>query len=252
MVKVIKNRKALRKKTSHASRKEYIDLIKQILYSKDFFLNLFNTYNASRFKTELLKISKNSILHIARSIDLTEKHMEKILNITRDNMKTLYDTNPWGDIWSQGWDDNLKMGELSHEMCNYIIIYEKEINDTNIVNIDDHMSDIGFHGGLSSDINVLSFLSFRFELEDSIDSFNRITVGYMYELQSTIKGKGYGKLLLDILRFICQQLQVSKIMCTVLRKNIDAIRFYTTKCGFCLDKTSPTSEPYIILSLNTG
>lgn len=252
MGQVFKNHKASRKATL-LYRKKHTNLVRRIIHSNDFFPRLFNASDITYFKTELSKISNNSNLHIARSFDLTRIHMEKILKITRDNMKTLYDKNPWGDIWDRGWDDNLKMKELSHEMCNYIIIYERNIGDTTDTNMDTGcLSDIGFYNELRSDINILSFLSFRFELEDGVDSYNKKIVGYMYELQSLVKGKGYGKLLLDLLRFICNKLQVSRIMCTVLRKNIDAMRFYTKKCGFDVDKTSPALEPYIILSLNTN
>lgn len=252
MGQVIKNRKAS-KKAALLFKKKYINLVTRIINSKDFFPDLFNVSDATYFKTELSKISNNSNLHIARSVDLSRIHMETILKITRDNMKTLYDKNPWGEIWSRGWDDHLKMEELTHEMCNYIIIYERNKDDAISTKIDtDRLSDIGFYSELSLDINILSFLSFRFELEDGVNQHSKKIVGYMYELQSLVKGKGYGKLLIDLLRFICNKLKVKTIMCTVLRKNIDAIRFYTKKCGFYVDETSPALEPYIILSLSTN
>ncbi|KAH8584506.1 acetyltransferase [Cryptosporidium sp. chipmunk genotype I] len=254
MTQVIKNRKILGKKSITVNRKEkYKCLIKKILKSKDFFLKFIPENNLIYFKTELTKISDRSNIHIARSNDLSGVHMEKILKITRDNMKILYDENPWGDIWSRGWDDNLKMNELNHYLSNYIIIYEKNIdNTTNATMNTNQCSEISFHNNLSTDINILSFLSFRFELEDEFDLSNKHIVGYMYELQSLVKGKGYGKLLIDLLRFICKGVQVNKIMCTVLRKNVNAIKFYTKKCGFYIDEISPELEPYIILSANTS
>lgn len=253
MNQVVKNRKISKKKAIIAYRKKkYKDLVENVLKSKDFFFNLIQDSDTIYFKTELTKIFNCSNIHIARSSDLSDIHMEKILKITRDNMKILYDENPWGDIWSRGWNDNLKMSELRHYMCNYIIIYEKnKDNDVNkTMNIDQCQS-ISFHNNLRSDINILSFLSFRFELEDGVGPYNKHIVGYMYELQSLIKGKGCGKLLIDLLRLICNKLKINKIMCTVLRKNTDAIRFYTKKCGFDIDVTSPEFEPYIILSTST-
>ncbi|OII73074.1 GNAT family protein [Cryptosporidium ubiquitum] len=253
MTQVIKDRKISRKKAIVAYReKKYKDLVGKILKSKDFFSNLFQDSDLIYFKTELTKISNYSNLHIARSSDLSDIHIEKILKITRDNMKILYDENPWGDIWSRGWDDSLKMNELKHYMCNYMIIYERNMDNTVINTIKtDRCSEISFHNDLCSDINILSFLSFRFELEDEIGPINKQIVGYMYELQSSVKRKGYGKLLIDLLFFICNKLKIKKIMCTVLRRNIDAMRFYTKKCGFNVDKISPSLEPYIILSTNT-
>lgn len=254
MTQIIKNQKISRKKSIAISRKnKYKCLIKEIRKSKDFFLNLLQNKNLIYFKTELTKISKRSNLHIARRSDLSSTHMENILKITRDNMKILYDENPWGDIWSQGWDDHLKMNELCHNLSNYIIIYERNTdNATNTIMNTDCSSDISFHNDLRTDINILSFLSFRFELEDEFDSCNKHIIGYMYELQSLVKGKGYGRLLIDLLRFICNELQIYKIICTVLRKNVDAVRFYTKKCGFVIDETSPENEPYIVLSTNTS
>ncbi|KAK9172005.1 Acetyltransferase (GNAT) family protein [Cryptosporidium meleagridis] len=254
MTQVIKDRKISGKKSIAISRRnKYKCLIKEIRKSKDFFLNLLQGKNLMYFKTELTKISKRSNLHIAKRSDLSSTQMENILKITRDNMKILYDENPWGDIWSRGWNDRLKMDELCHSLSNYIIIYEINTdNATNTIMSTKCSSEISFHNDLPTDINILSFLSFRFELEDEFDSCNKHIVGYMYELQSLVKGKGYGKLLIDLLCFICNELQIYKIMCTVLRKNLDAVRFYTKKCGFVMDETSPENEPYIILSINTS
>ncbi|KAH8739489.1 acetyltransferase [Cryptosporidium ryanae] len=197
---------------------------------------------------QLLIISKNFEMKILRRSELNENHIEQILDITRYNMKKLYDQNPWGDIWKNGWDDDLKFQELSDEACNYIIIYRK-IDESKYSHQTEHYITNIFEN-FDSEIEIVSFLCFKIELEQSIIPGKLYSVGYMYEIQSLHKSNGCGKLLIDMFCRICEKMKLDKIMCTVLKKNKGAIKFYSNKCKFNIDEISPINEPYIILSKN--
>ncbi|KAF7457819.1 acetyltransferase, GNAT family protein [Cryptosporidium felis] len=246
-----KQRVAKKGATAPNSKNRYNKLLKEISNSEDFFPSLFND-TISKYNNELEKISENSKIKIMKRKELLDVHIDQILQITRNNMKILYDENPWGELWKNGWDDKLKLQELSNEMCCYLIINNENGNVMSKKHFgSDESSSITSNCKMSPEVYIASFLCFRFELEHGINSCNKILVGYIYELQSHIKGKGYGKLLIDLFCEICVKLRINKVMCTVLKENSDAFRFYTSKCGFIVDETSPICEPYFILSRNT-
>ncbi|KAH7649398.1 hypothetical protein FG379_001025 [Cryptosporidium bovis] len=221
----------------------------EIKTSRDYFNLILDNFFLDSLYERLFLISKDLEIKVVRRSELGDKHIKQMLDITRYNMKELYDQNPWGDIWKNGWSDDLKFQELSNEMCNYIIIYRKKDEIQDYSSGEHH--NVNLSGNFGSEIEIASFLCFRIELEGDIQG-KIYLVGYMYELQSLYKGNGCGKLLVDIFGKICEKMRLEKIMCTVLKENMGARRFYSNKCEFTVDEISPTDEPYIILSKNIG
>lgn len=237
------------KKQNVLNKRKYYSLIQRMLRPEYCFSSLLLDKSLDYF-SKLKEISEVSKLKILQRKTLSDLHIKQLLSITRQNMKSLYDENPWGDIWANGWNDDYKFKELSHETCNYIIIYnETENEDPNCFLKTVIYKDM-FQGDFATDACIISFLCFRIELEMGIDMDKTYLVGYMYELQSLEKGRGYGKFLIDLFREVCRKLKLDKIMCTVLKANANAKRFYESKCGFEIDEISPDNEPYVIMSIS--
>ncbi|KAK4526641.1 hypothetical protein GAYE_SCF26G4557 [Galdieria yellowstonensis] len=84
-------------------------------------------------------------------------------------------------------------------------------------------------------MNLVGFVHYRFTIE------NQENVLYIYELHIVdgYQGLGIGKKLVQVLETIGVRTKMKKIMLTVFKRNVDAVRFYKEKLGFSLDASSP-------------
>lgn len=141
---------------------------------------------------------------------------ERMLSLTRTNMKELYDACPEAE-WR--WSDSDKLKSFFNVKSRFFFLE-----------------------------NYSAFICFRF-LVDA-----KRPVAYIYELQvdPLHLGKGIGRQLVEELERLCRELApaISHCVLTCFKTNVGAINFYK-KLGFDIDKaTSPTSPTcsYIILS----
>ncbi|KAL7069134.1 acetyltransferase, GNAT family protein [Cryptosporidium serpentis] len=237
--------------------KKQCDYLNEQIQSGNICLDNLVLMNMENFKINLQGVEEVVHFCILARKDVDEKFLLDILELTRRNMKDLYDNSPWGEDWKGGWNDELKLNELSHKMCYYIVAYTKDSLNKMLYNskgtyIQSSDSLCGHRYDQLSDSsmsfqNIFGFLSFKIELEYGINIYTKYLVGYMYELQVLVKGKGIGKHLVDIFYSLCKTLKLEKLMCTVLNCNIKAIEFYK-RCQFTIDEISPKNEPYSILS----
>lgn len=172
-----------------------------------------------------------------------------MFTLTRDNMKALYDTTEYGE--TAGWDDQTKWDELTAPTASYIVVYKRRrrANDV-VVSFDNDPTCGAAPQGRSVEEKrftgfeeLAGFLHFRFETDDDNPNVKKrgMPVAYLWDLQ--LKGwaqrQGLGKHLLNIIELTCTHWGVPKIMCTVLKENHGAMRFYRHKCNFVLDESSP-------------
>lgn len=82
--------------------------------------------------------------------------------------------------------------------------------------------------------NVAGFLAFRIDMDH-----NRQVV-YMYELQVAdgFRGERIGSRLVQCLEVVARHLRIDMIVCTCLKANKSALRFYMEHQGFTIDETS--------------
>eukprot|EP00043_Microstomoeca_roanoka_P009118 m.86895 g.86895 ORF g.86895 m.86895 type:complete len:255 (-) comp14484_c0_seq8:426-1190(-) len=119
-----------------------------------------------------------------------------------------------------GWSWSSKENEMFAAGMHYILLFDKD--------------------------EFLGYSAFMFDTE------NGDWVLYCYELHvdDSHKGKGYGKLLVQCMEFLCRRLEMPRIMLTVFKDN-EAFKFYE-KQGFSIDEDSPSQHdmdaPYEILS----
>ncbi|VTZ70383.1 N-acetyltransferase, GNAT family, putative [Plasmodium chabaudi chabaudi] len=71
--------------------------------------------------------------------------------------------------------------------------------------------------------------------------YEKNIICYLYEIQiiPDFKGVGIGSHLIYMLESLCKSIKINKILCTVLKNNINAVAFYKKKCLFEMDENSP-------------
>ncbi|CBZ53286.1 putative acetyltransferase domain-containing protein [Neospora caninum Liverpool] len=163
---------------------------------------------------------------------------DEIFNLTRENMKNLYNQV---NFMEQGWDDDFKRRELTHEDARLLVVLT-EPNETSAP-VSRETDDSAALKDVSPD-RLAGFLHYRFEVEEGT------AVVYVYELQ--IKGAyqnmTLGRRLMLLLELAARAfnkahspLKFDKLMCTVIKENAGAVRFYKILCGFSTDESDPSN-----------
>ncbi|XP_023242968.1 N-alpha-acetyltransferase 40-like [Centruroides sculpturatus] len=150
------------------------------------------------------------------SSHLDETTIQWAFQLTKTNMKTLYETCEWG------WDDDDKLSQLKHRTARFLIV--KDENN-----------------------HPKAFVHFRFDM----DFGDPVVYCYEIQIETDIQRKGVGKHLINLLCKIGAMTEMKKVVLTVLKHNKLAYNFYTRICGFKIDASSPdkTEEAcYEILS----
>ncbi|XP_046557957.1 N-alpha-acetyltransferase 40-like [Haliotis rubra] len=154
--------------------------------------------------------------------DLDEETIEWIFQLTRDNMKSLYESCEWG------WKDREKKEELTEDKAWYLLARDQENKP-------------------------VAFVHFRFDIECDDE------VLYLYEIQliKDVRKKGLGKFLTQIIELMANKYEMRKVMLTTFKHNLEGYNFFTSKLKYEVDETSPEdpvfyeSYCYIILSKYT-
>lgn len=150
------------------------------------------------------------------SAQLDKSILEWAFQLTKTNMKTLYEACEWG------WDDNDKLSQLKHRTARFLV-------------------------ATNENHQPKAFVHFRFDM----DFGDPVIYCYEIQIEADIQRKGVGKFLINLLYKIGSITQMKKVVLTVLKHNKLAYNFYTRICGFKIDATSPgkTEEAcYEILS----
>ncbi len=171
-------------------------------------------FNLLRHSTP--SISENYHLEVAHASELSQENRDGIFDLFERNMKGFYEQS------NDGYQAEEKRQELFSNQSRYLFLRTSE--------------------------HLVAFTHFRFDMDYS----NRVL--YLYELQvnRNYQGQGLGQWLIEQLKILCQQSQMTKIVLTVHKTNTKAIDFYRNKCQFEIDSTDPNDEcemDYLILSL---
>jgi ribosomal protein S18 acetylase RimI-like enzyme len=164
--------------------------------------------------------------------------LDKLLDVFEENMGDLYRASQWGLNMKE------KREEFIHRKARYLLIWSNTVENvtTNCVE--------------SPDKSLAGFVHYRFDFDD--DERPEFAVLYVYEIQvvNGYQRKGLGGALMQLLEDMGRQAEMSKVMLTVLHKNVEARDFYKQKCGYVLDESDPSNfnDPadYSILSKSLG
>ena len=156
-----------------------------------------------------------------KAADLSSKQKVTIMDILRDNMRTMYEENGWG------WKEVEKRKEVFDKRSRFILLQD-------------------------SKQEVVAYVIFRFEWDDEDEP--EYPVLYCYELQvsQATQKSGAGKVLMQMLMQVAKHYGMRKTSLTVFKNNTAAMGFYK-KIGFIVDSNSPSNfgcpdECYEILS----
>jgi ribosomal protein S18 acetylase RimI-like enzyme len=182
------------------------------------------------------------------SLNMAPSTFQQCLDVFQNNMSTLYQDSSWG------LDMKEKEEELKHDHARFLLVFATTTTASTATTTTPIKTNI-----LSSSI-VAAFCHFRFEFDH--EEHPTCIVLYVYELQvsTQYQGKGVGKHLMEIIHDIGQQQHpnlVSKIVLTVFKNNVGAMKFYKQTLGYVVDETDPShfghdTEDYEILSLSLG
>ncbi|SPJ11956.1 acetyltransferase, GNAT family, putative [Plasmodium sp. DRC-Itaito] len=184
-----------------------------------------------------------------------------LLNITKINMQKLYDEN---NFLNKGWSDKEKLKELKSDRSKLILgfLKKEEATECNHVqnSIGEETYDSKFFITKNTNKNFIDiiktndknqiddflktnplvcFVHFRFTSD--YYPYQKNIICYLYEIQ-IIKEYikiGIGTHLINILEQLCKNIHINKILCTVLKNNYKAVKFYKNKCSFQMDESSP-------------
>ncbi|XP_046401768.1 N-alpha-acetyltransferase 40 [Ischnura elegans] len=134
---------------------------------------------------------------------IDDETLEAMFNLEKNNMKSFYDDCSWG------WNDKKKKAEMCEESARYLIARDQEGTP-------------------------VAFSHFRFDLDYGDP------VLYCYELQlvESVRRKGLGKFMMQILELFAFSANLHKVILTILKHNPGATEFYKA-LKYELDETSP-------------
>eukprot|EP01118_Nematostelium_gracile_P000005 TRINITY_DN10002_c0_g1_i1.p1 TRINITY_DN10002_c0_g1~~TRINITY_DN10002_c0_g1_i1.p1 ORF type:complete len:225 (-),score=69.13 TRINITY_DN10002_c0_g1_i1:15-689(-) len=150
------------------------------------------------------------VLEYRTEIVSDPKLLDWTFNLLKENMAEIYDKVGF----TGGWNDKKEKRILREDECRYIFAFQKETKEP------------------------VAFVHLRFDEEDDRE------VLYCYELQvsSSVRGKGLGKFLMQILELVARKYFMRWIMLTVIKENEGAMRFYKEKMKYVVDEFDPSEE----------
>ncbi|EER00220.1 conserved hypothetical protein [Perkinsus marinus ATCC 50983] len=160
-------------------------------------------------------LGANTTFH--RGTKLSKGLLDRVIDITRENMKTSYDAAlGWAN-----WDDHVKREEMSHKHSRFLLRWRE-----------------GKSGSARTADDLVAFVHFRFERADDDD---QQSVLYVYEIQvaSPYQRQGIGGELMQLVEAIALQLGMDIVMLTCLKNRPQGLAFYKTKLEYTLHPSSP-------------
>lgn len=141
--------------------------------------------------------------------DLDADTVEFVFQLCKKNMQNLYESCDWG------WKDSVKREEMTEDKAWYLIARDQ-------------------------DKKPVAFVHFRFDLE--VDQ----EVLYCYEIQlsDSVKRKGLGKFLMQILELLAYKTDMPKVMLTTFKHNDVGVKFFREALKFEVDEISPDDPVY--------
>ncbi|KAF8078555.1 acyl-CoA N-acyltransferase [Lyophyllum atratum] len=161
-----------------------------------------NKASSTQLHQALASLDTPHTLRTRLSNDLCETEKNAIWTLFEHNMRELYVQS------SFGWDPPSKRAELFNSLSRFVLI--------------------------DVDSQLVAFSMFRFDIEEDED------IIYCYDLQihQDQQRTGLGGLLMQALGAVGIAWRMEKIVLTVFKANLGAIKFYEAS-GFSVDESSP-------------
>ena len=170
--------------------------------------------------------------------------LAQCLQLFKDNMGEMYQHSSWG----LNMDEKLK--EFSHVDARFLIILESTTTDAadnndndDVTGVTEQIANINLTNNNNTP-NLIGFAHFRYEKDEDTTPKTITPITYLYELQisSTYTSNGLGHKLMTIIELLSFKFQIYKIILTVFKCNIGAMKFYLEKLrGYGIDECSPSN-----------
>jgi ribosomal protein S18 acetylase RimI-like enzyme len=152
-------------------------------------------------------------LQAMTSSEMKEELRKEVLRIFEENMGDLYRSSSWG------LDMDEKRQELQHRKARFLLVRSKE------------------QGG-----ELAAFVHYRFDFDDEERPDGAVV--YIFEIQvaAAFRRQRLGRSLMEVLEEVAHQTNMSKVVLTVFKKNVQAMEFYRQGLGYEVDESSPSQH----------
>lgn len=134
---------------------------------------------------------------------MNEDEIEVAFKMVKENMQALYENSAWG------WQEKEKRDEMTEENARYLFAIDGEKN-------------------------IVGMSHFRFD----VDEDDEVIYCYEIHLIKSIRGKGLGKFMMQVLEMLALKAKMKKVLLTVFKANERAVNFFN-KLKYTVDETSP-------------
>jgi len=160
------------------------------------------------------KFSRNDLdlrVECKQAAHLSEEQFDETFALLENNMKSMYEASSWG------WNEKEKKQEMREDNARYLLVYDPTTTTA------------------TSSESLVAMCHFRFDVDDDVE------VLYCYEVQlhHSVRRKGLGKFLMQILELMGVKSKMKKVVLTVFKHNTNAVHFFTQKMKYTVDDTSP-------------
>merc|ERR1712038_928509 len=162
------------------------------------------------------KYNKNDLeveLTAERLTDLDETTKTWLMEVLEKNMKALYEESDWG------WKESTKRDEMFDDRAWYLMARSVASEDAG---------------------KLLGFSHFRFDM----DYDDEVLYVYEIQLEDSVKRKGLGKFMMQVLEIMAFKADMSKIMLTCFKHNPAAQKFFKGALKYEIDETCPIDDVY--------
>jgi ribosomal protein S18 acetylase RimI-like enzyme len=159
---------------------------------------------------------------------LKEKRLESCLELFQTNMGEMYQKSSWGLNLIE------KKAELMHSHARFLIVSKCKDSCDEVGSSIDHMN-------MERDDTerVLAFSHFRFDADDEDEPTQEVLYLYEIQIDSIAQRSGLGRQMMHIIERIAKQMKMRKVMLTVFKNNLNAMKFYES-LSYSIDVTSPS------------
>eukprot|EP00574_Skeletonema_japonicum_P005782 CAMPEP_0201734672 /NCGR_PEP_ID=MMETSP0593-20130828/34947_1 /ASSEMBLY_ACC=CAM_ASM_000672 /TAXON_ID=267983 /ORGANISM="Skeletonema japonicum, Strain CCMP2506" /LENGTH=273 /DNA_ID=CAMNT_0048228063 /DNA_START=13 /DNA_END=834 /DNA_ORIENTATION=- len=186
--------------------------------------------------------TKSATIHYYKS-PLPESLLKQCLDLFQANMGDMYRKSEWG------LDMEEKKKELLHEDARFLIIMLNDAHDGEGCGVNDTHDNADNDNAATNPNNpqqkvVIGFAHFRYEPDEDSPHNPLSPITYLYELQisHSFTSHGLGRTLMTLVELLSMQLSMTKVILTVFKCNMGAMRFYLNKLkGYDVDECSPSN-----------
>jgi len=157
-------------------------------------------------------------LRSERAVDLTADTKTWIMDLTTKNMKELYEHS------QLGWNEPKKRKEMLDDRAWYLIARK-------------HIEAID---GNEQTEELIGFAHFRFDM----DYDDEVLYIYEIQLEDSVKRKGLGRFMMQLLELLSFKTDMRKIMLTCLRNDEPTQKFFKDTLKYGKDETCPKDTVY--------